>query len=329
MAFKDILGNRRVKMILFKALQRNRVPHSLFFVGPEGVGKMETALVVAKALNCLQKTDDSCEECSSCVAINKKIFPDVMEVLPEKNVIKIEQTRLLKSTAYLKPMVGRKRVFIIPNAEIMNEQASNSILKILEEPPSFSHIILLTDNPYLILPTIRSRCQVLSFAPVFKDDIEKVLLEKGYEAEQAKVISLVVHGNLKYALSLDWEDLQENRKKAWQVLFSLIRKENVSVLLKEFSSSRFMDRQEIAKMFDFLSSFGRDILLLKEEGALNHIMNPDYEQDLREISRALSLDQTLDFLNKIDYSLYALKKNLNVNLLMSSLFSHFMEKHYV
>jgi len=329
MAFQNILGNRRVKMILFKALQRNRVPHSLLFVGPEGVGKMEMAMVVAKALNCLQKTDDSCEECTSCVAINKKIFPDVMEVLPEKSVVTIDQMRLLKSVAYLKPMVGKKRVFIIPDAEKMKTEASNSILKILEEPPFFSHVILLTNNPYLILPTIKSRCQVLSFAPVFKEDIEKVLLEKGYEAEQARVISLVVHGNLKYALSLDWEDLQENRKKAWQVLLSLIRKEKTSVFLKEFSSSRFMDKQEIAKIFDFLSSFCRDIVLLKEKGDLNHIMNPDYEQDLREISRLLSLDQALDFLNKIDYSLYALQKNLNVNLLMSSLFSHFMEKFYV
>lgn len=331
MAFKNILGNRRVKMILYKALKRNRVPHSLLFVGPDGVGKKETAMVVAKALNCLQKTDDACEECAACVAINKKIFPDVMEILPEKekSVVSIDQMRDLKSTAYLKPMVGKKRVFIIPDAEKMKVEAANSILKILEEPPSFSHIILLTNNPYLILPTIKSRCQVLSFPPVFKEDIEKVLLEKGYSAEQARVISLVVHGNLKLALSLDWEDLQENRKKAWQILLSLIKKENAAVLLKEVSSSRLMDKQEIKKIFEFLSSFCRDIVLLKEDGDLSHIMNPDYEKNLREISRILSLDQALDFLNKIDYSLYALKKNLNVNLLMSSLFSHFMEKLYV
>ena len=146
MAFQNILGNLRVKTILSKALQRNRVPHSLLFVGPEGVGKMETALVVAKALNCLQKTDDSCEECVSCVAINKKNFPDVMEVSPQKDVIKIEQMRLLKSTAYLKPMVGKKRVFIVTDAEKMREEAANSLLKILEEPPSFSHIFLCTNT---------------------------------------------------------------------------------------------------------------------------------------------------------------------------------------
>jgi len=329
MAFQNILGNSRVKTILSKSLQRNRVPHSLLFIGPEGVGKKEMALVVAKALNCLQKTENSCEECTSCVAINKKNFPDVMEVSPQKDVIKIEQMRLLKSTTYLKPMVGKKRVFIISNAEKMREEASNSLLKILEEPPSFSHIFLLTDNPYLILPTIKSRCQVLTFAPVFKEDIEKVLLEKGYDAEKARVISLVVHGNLRYALSLDWDDLQEKRQKAWQVFHALIKKENASVFLKEFSSSRFLERQDLEQIFEILSSFCRDIVLFKEEGDLSHLMNPDYGQDLRETSRHLSLEQALDFLSKIDYSLYALQKNLNVNLLMSSLFSHFMEKHYV
>ncbi len=329
MAFQNILGNSRVKTILSKSLQRNRVPHSLLFIGPDGVGKKEMALVVAKALNCLQKTEDSCEECTSCVAINKKIFPDVMELSPQKNVIKIEQMRLLKSTTYLKPMVGKKRVFIISNAEKMSEEASNSLLKILEEPPSFSHILLLTDNPYLILPTIKSRCQVLSFVPVFKEDIEKVLLEKGYDAEKARVISLVVRGNLRYALSLDWDDLQEKRKKAWQVFHALIKKENASVFLKEFSSSRFLGRQDLEQIFEILSSFCRDIVVFKEEGDLSYLMNPDFGHDLRETSGHLSLEQALDFLSKIDYSLYALQKNLNVNLLMSSLFSHFMEKHNV
>jgi DNA polymerase III delta' subunit len=329
MAFQNILGNSRVKTILSKSLQRNRVPHSLLFIGPDGVGKKEMALVVAKALNCLQKTENSCEECTSCVAINKKNFPDVMEVSPQKDVIKIEQMRLLKSTTYLKPMVGKKRVFIISDAEKMSEEASNSLLKILEEPPSFSHIFLLTDNPYLILPTIKSRCQVLSFAPVFKEDIEKVLLEKGYGAEKARVISLVVHGNLRYALSLDWDDLLEKRQKAWQVFNALIKKENASAFLKEFSSSRFLERKDLEQIFEILSSFCRDIVVFKEEGDLSHLMNPDYGQDLRETSRHMSLEQALDFLSKIDYSLYALQKNLNVKLLMSSLFSHFMGKHYV
>ena len=329
MAFQNILGNSRVKTILSKSLQRNRVPHSLLFIGPDGVGKREMALVVAKALNCLQKTENSCEECFSCAAINKKNFPDVMEVSPQKDVIKIEQMRLLKSTTYLKPMVGKKRVFIISDAEKMREEAANSLLKILEEPPSFSHIILLTDNPYLILPTIKSRCQVLSFAPVFKEDIEKVLLEKGYDEEKARVISLVVHGNLRYALSLDWDDLQEKRKKAWQVFHALIKKENASVFLKEFSSARFLRRQDLEQIFEILSSFCRDIVVFKEEGDLSYLMNPDFGQDLRETSGRLSLEQVLDFLSKIDYSLYALQKNLNVNLLMSSLFSHFMEKHNV
>jgi len=166
MAFQNILGNSRVKAILSKSLQRNRVPHSLLFIGPEGVGKKEMALVVAKALNCQKKTENSCEECTSCVAINKKNFPDVMEVSPQKDVIKIEQMRLLKSTTYLKPMVGKKRVFIITDAEKMSEEASNSLLKILEEPPSFSHIFLLYLRIYCysILLLISYNCFIWLFS---------------------------------------------------------------------------------------------------------------------------------------------------------------------
>ena len=86
MAFHDILGNSRAKTILAKALQLNRLPNSLLLVGPQGVGKRDAALVVAKALNCLNRKDDSCEECPSCVAINKRNFPDVMEIFPDKEL---------------------------------------------------------------------------------------------------------------------------------------------------------------------------------------------------------------------------------------------------
>ena len=87
MAFDDILGNSRAKRILKKALQRGRVPNSLLFTGPEGVGKRDMALVLAKAMNCLQEKDDSCEVCASCKAVNNRNFPDVMVISPEKNLL--------------------------------------------------------------------------------------------------------------------------------------------------------------------------------------------------------------------------------------------------
>ena len=175
MAFEDITGNAGVKRILQRALKRKKIPNSMLFAGPEGVGKTKVALVVAKALNCLKRSSDACEECAHCRAITNRNFPDVMVISPAKEVLKIEQMRFLKEMAYLKPMAGRKRIFIIQEAEKMNEEASNSLLKVLEEPPPFSQIILITSNPYLIIPTIKSRCQSFPFSPISKEEIREVV----------------------------------------------------------------------------------------------------------------------------------------------------------
>ena len=330
MAFKDILGNSRVKKILSKALQKKKVPNSMLFYGPEGIGKKDMALVLAKAMNCERKKDDACEVCSSCKAINAGNFPDVIEISPEKEVIKIEQMRTLRKIAYLKPMMGKKRVFVVVDADKMTEEAANSLLKILEEPPLFSYIILVAQNPFMIMSTIQSRCQVLNFTPVSKEDIGKILVEKGFEEKKARIISLLVHGNLKQALSLEWEEIQDKRMKAWQLFLSLLRKGKVALFLRNYATSqRALIRDEWEQVLEMLSSFCRDTILIKERGDRRLLMNPDYEEEIRKEEAQLSLEALIDCLAKIDYAIYGLGKNLNVNLLVSSFFSYFKEREYV
>ena len=104
-AFEDILGNARIKRILGRSLRKGRLPNSILLSGPKGVGKLEIALVAAKALNCQNRVDDACEECEACLSTNKGNHPDVMSIFPENEVLKINQMRVLKKTAYLKPMV--------------------------------------------------------------------------------------------------------------------------------------------------------------------------------------------------------------------------------
>jgi len=328
MAFKDIIGNDRIKRILRKTLQKKKIPNSLLFSGPEGVGKKDMALVMAKAMNCRQKKDDACEECASCRAINRRNFPDVMELSPIRDVIRIDQMRILKQTAYFRPMVAKKRVFIVEDAEKMTDEASNSLLKILEEPPHFSHIILITQNPYMIIPTIKSRCQVLTFSRVSRENIEKVLTEKGYEEEKAKIISLLVRGNLKQAINLEWEEIQARRRQTWQFFLSLIKEENTSLFLKNFSSTRAVAKEELSKVLEILSSFCRDLILIKEKGDVHLLLNPDYEEEIKQTEKLLSLELSMNFLTKIEYALYALGKNLNINLLVSSIFSSLVEWRY-
>jgi len=322
MAFKDILGNERQKKILRKALQKDRIPNSMLFCGLEGVGKKSLALVLAKAMNCEKKKDDACEVCSPCKAISRDNFPDVMVISPDGNIIKIDQIRILKQTAYLKPMVGQKRVFIVAEAEKMNEEAANSLLKILEEPPLFSYIILVTHNPDVIKPTIKSRCQILSFQPVSREDIEKILLEKGFGKERAKIIALLVGGNLKKALNLEWEEIQAKRAKAWELFLSLLKKEKVATFLKNYVSSRSLRREELEEVLEIFSSFCRDLILIKEKSDIRLLMNPDYAEVFKKTENFLSLSKAMDYLEKIDYAFYAMQKNLNMNLLVTSLFSN-------
>ncbi|UCC38926.1 MAG: DNA polymerase III subunit delta' [Candidatus Aminicenantes bacterium] len=330
MAFKEILGNSLVKKILKKALQKDKVPNSMLFCGPEGVGKKNMALELAKALNCEKNKTDACEECESCGAINKGNFPDVMVISPEKNVIKIDQMRLVKQLSYLKPMRGKRRVFIVIEAEKMNEEAANSLLKILEEPPFFSYIILITHNLYVILPTIKSRCQVLNFLPISKEDIEKTLLERGYEDEKAKIISLLVRGNLKQALSIEWEEIQMKRTQAWQLFISLLKGEKTALFLRNYTSlARTLVKEELGQILEVLASFLRDFILLKGEGDLRLLMNLDYREEIERAAGLLSLEESLDYLTKVDYAIYGLNNNLNVNLLISSFFSNFIGRDYV
>jgi DNA polymerase III delta' subunit len=330
MAFDDVLGNSQTIKILKKSLQRNRIPNSLLFFGPEGVGKRDVAMVLAKAMNCLKNKDDACEVCASCRAIENGNFPDVMVISPEKNVLKIEQMRAMKQTAYLKPMVGRKRIFVIDQAEKMNEESANSVLKILEEPPAFTHIILITHNPYLILPTIKSRCQDLSFSQISKQDIEKVLVERGQDEEKARIISLLVRGNLKQAMNLDWDEVQPLREKAWQLFNVVLRGKGASSFVKDYAFRRRESIEaEFVQVLEILSSFCRDLLLIKSSEKKNLLMNPDYENGLRDVETRISLGQALEFLVKIDSALYALERNVNVNLLVSSTLANMMERSHV
>jgi DNA polymerase III delta' subunit len=329
MGFKNVIGNSGVKKILHRALKQKKLPNSILLTGPAGIGKKRTALVVAKAMNCLKKTSDACEECTHCKAINNGNFPDVMVISPVKDVLKIDQMRLLKETAYLKPMSGKKRVFIVIEAEKMNDEASNSLLKILEEPPPFSHIILVTPNPYRIIPTLKSRCQMFQFSPIPKEEIQKALVAKGFQPERAHILSLQVDGNLKQALSLEWDEVQSQRKQAWHLFLALQKREKAAQLLKQFSQPRAVIREELERTLEILASFCRDVILIKEEAEIDFLLNPDFEQDLREVAQSIPLEQAMNFLSKIDFAISALPRNLNVNILVSSIFSNFLEQSHV
>jgi DNA polymerase III delta' subunit len=322
MDFDNILGNSRVKKILRLALQKKRLPNSLLFYGPEGVGKKRMAFSLAKAVNCERRKDDACNECPTCRAISGGRFPDVQEIGPAGQVIKVEHVREMRQAAYMRPMVGRKRIFIISEADKMNEESSNTVLKILEEPPLFSHFMLVTDKPHLILPTIKSRCQSLQFLPIGREEIVRALVEKGRGENQARIISLFVRGNLEEALDLNWDEVQNDREEAWGLFLSLVKPERPALFLKSYGfAQRNLIREDLEATLEIMASFCRDLILLKEKGDHSFLLNPDYEDRLEALENSWSFEKCWEFLRHVDGAISGLARNLNMSLIASAFYS--------
>jgi len=192
--FNQLAGNQRVKELLQRMLETGRVPGALLLTGEEGVGKKLFAVELAKALNCrATKGVEACDECPACLRISRFNYPqsdksedwdqiirtdhaDVGMVVAPRRVLKVDQMRAIEREANYRPFEGKARVFIVDDAEKLNEPSANALLKILEEPPRTSHIVLITARPATLLPTIRSRCQAIRFSPLTVAEIEEYLL---------------------------------------------------------------------------------------------------------------------------------------------------------
>lgn len=191
--------------LLGNMLSRNRVPNGLLFWGAGGVGKMMTALEMAKAVNCKQEEADACGTCLSCRKVKSGNQPDLLIVAPVKKsrIIDVETIETINGLAALRPFESEWRVFIIQEAERMGIPAQNHLLKTLEEPPGKSLFILVTEFPGMLLPTIRSRCQRVRFSSLRPETVVELLRrERDVTQERAEAIASLAQGQMSRALDL-------------------------------------------------------------------------------------------------------------------------------
>ena len=219
MSFENIVGNTKIKQELKNVANSNAVSHSYLFVGEEGIGKKQIAREFAKMILCLSQEKENCNQCDSCIKFISNNNPDFIEISEDGNSIKIAQIRELQEKIYQKPIVSSKKVVIIDNSEKMTEEAQNSLLKTLEEPPSYVIFILATTEPHKIPATILSRCQRFDFKKISDENIDKRLQyicdESKIEItnEALKIIAVLSEGAMRDALSILERCLQEGNNQ--------------------------------------------------------------------------------------------------------------------
>jgi DNA polymerase-3 subunit delta' len=330
--FSRLIGNDEVKDTLRRLLAGGRVPGSLLFTGEAGIGKKLFALELARVLNCRNRAGvEACDECSSCKRISKSTFPpfgnadddkermiwsehaDVAMVRPYKQIIRVKPMRELEREANFRPFEGAARVFIVEDAEYMNDQAANALLKILEEPPSTSYLILTTTNPTALLATIRSRCQAIQFAPIPAIEIERLLIaDKGIPAGDAALLASTSRGSIGRALATDIDDYRDRRAAMLAVLKALtITGNRVQLLRAAEALAAARDRGQYEETLDVLESLIRDAWGLALQRPPETLVNKDLLNEMQRIAAELSSARAASWLAEIEELRGTLEVNIN------------------
>jgi len=312
MSFKDIVGQEKAVEMLSGIIERQRVASSYLFCGEPGIGKKTAAINFAKALNCLDPDSlreghptghnrfDAWDECESCVKIDAGTHPDFLLVSPEERQIRIEEIRIIDDALSFKPYEGKKKVVIVDDAETMNIAAANAFLKMLEEPPKDSVIILVSSKPDVLPSTIRSRCSRINFAPLPPESCREVLGRK-IPGKNIELLARLAMGSPGIALSTD---LLEER--TWFLdLFSC---------MLQAEKDGWTSREDMERWFNSVMTLFRDMAVLKISDDPARLINADLHDYLAALNKSLDLKVIIELYGKLNRLRGLLMFNLNKSL---------------
>lgn len=324
--FRDISGHHQLFELIGRAAARGTLPPSLVFAGPEGVGKRRAAVALAQLLNCLapgasgaeraaEREHDSCGECAACRRIARGVHADVLIVEPgETGSIKVDQIRdAIERSAY-RPFEGRRRVVIIDSADAVLPDAQNALLKTLEEPPPASSFVLVTSRPDVLLPTVRSRCQVMRFGRLAPAEVAAVLMrDHDFTEADAHAAAAMSDGSVGAALEGATDEYRQARDSAVRTLETVSnardprrRLEGAKALA---GAGRDIDRGELAQRLYALSSMLRDLGVLLSGADAGRLANADLRPRLQTLLRAFDSDRAIRAFQAVDRALTALDRN--------------------
>ncbi len=338
--FDTLVGNERAKEILRRMLGQGRVPSALLFAGEEGLGKKLFALELARALNCRSRRGaEACGVCPACTRVGHIQYPasddreehkkvvwsdhrDVGLVIPYNRNILVDAVRDLERESNFRPAEGSARVFLIEHAESLNESASNALLKTLEEAPPTSHIILVTSRPASLLPTIRSRCQTVRFAPLAAEELERHLVKTGKRAgEEARLAAQLASGRPGVALGFNIDAYRDRRDAMFGVVEALASGgDRVRLLRAAEEMGDAKNKEEYEPRLDALEILVRDLWLLSLGSAAERLVNGDLRERLARLAAGVPPARAARWLSRIEELRGQLAVNVNRRAATDALF---------
>jgi DNA polymerase III subunit delta' len=328
--FSKLIGNAGVKVTLRRFIASGRVPNSFLLTGDEGVGKRQFALELAKTLICPEPINgEACDVCTVCRRAVKfelpkpddkdghqrVIFsdhPDVGMVIPYNRYILVDSIRHLEKEANFRPYEAVSRFFIIDNADKMNDNASNALLKTLEEPPETSYIFLITSRPDSLLPTIRSRCQTIRYAPVATEEIEKFLIEeKAFTHDEARLAARLGRGSVGRAISINVEDFRGRREKMFAVIRNALENGSLAAILRTAEEMHdTKDKDVFEQNLNVLQSLIHDLWTVTVSGDQARLVNADLAEEMTLLAANAGKADLPQWMESID----TLRDNLRINI---------------
>jgi DNA polymerase III subunit delta' len=338
--FDSLIGNERAKQTLRRMLRQGRVPGALLFAGESGLGKKSFALELARALNCRERRGvEGCGVCPACIRIGKFQYPatddrdahekiiwsdhrDIGLIRPYNRNILVKAVRDLERESNFRPVEGAARFFLVKNSESLNESASNALLKTLEEASPTTHIILITSRPSSLLPTIRSRCQTVRFAPLAAEELEGFLVKQGRRAgEEARLAAQLASGRPGVALGLNLDTYRARREAMLGVVEALASGggDRVRLLRAAEEMGDAKNKEEYEPRLDALEILVRDLWLLALGGG-GALVNQDLRERLARLAEGVRPARAAGWLTRIEELRGQLAVNVNRRAATDALF---------
>lgn len=353
--FNPQIGHSSLQSHILNSIKNDHLPHAFLFYGNEGAGKEAFAIEVAKLLNCDKGPLHICQRCSHCIKIAGLEHPDVKFIFPipaastvkledigeairdkaqnpfrrtkfsgKNTFISIDAIRDLKREARFKLYEGKKKIFIITEADQMRPEAANALLKMLEEPPQNLMLILITSRIHRILPTIRSRCQLVHFPPLDGDLIIKTIRKYTPDPPEhlARIVKLSLE-NIKLAFEFIEEDVLRKREQAVEFLRKVVlidKSQELLNLIEEITRPR--ERRNMILLLSFLLSWFRDTLYYKTDpSGADRLINSDLKENLEGFVNGYPAANYPRIISQVEKAIRDLEdpRNLNPTLIFTSL----------